>query len=53
MKAIIAYNILKYRKTPNKRPPPINAPPHPRPHVGVYSHVFGYILAENGPIFIP
>ena len=37
-----------YRKTPNKRPSL-----HPRPHVGVFFHVFGYISAENGPIFIP
>ena len=45
---------IKYRKTPNKRPPPINAPPlWPRLPCYVFFNVFGYISARNGPIFIP
>ncbi len=48
--------LFTYRKTPNKRPPSnkvwINTPPlHPRPYVGVFSHVFGYISSENSPDF--
>ena len=39
-----------YRKTPNKRPPPINAPPYTPDNFMGY---FGYTSAENGPIFIP
>ena len=43
-----------YRKTPNKRPLPINAPsPPPRAQNGSFFNVFGSISGKKGPIFIP